>query len=450
MQSSKVVVVLAKGRELASDYADLIERTLSVARQRWAKECDHVIFHEGNIPPAHQHFIQSELPLLRLRFVSIRQTFELRKARAAQIMQLGGTTRSREHGCDPVLAQGPGYKAMCDFWYAGFLRYTQTYTHMLRIDEDCVLEDDQPDPFEFALSASADIAATSWWTRDSETVTMGMSMLFRSLATNLSTRGAEPLTFPEPGRWKSPYSNVMLVRLRWAHAMQWALDAVTASECILSNRWGDMPLWGATLRLSKRMAHAGHAVSLPLSYLHKSHSTLVRPLFRSGETVLLSGNDVTNTNLSSTSAPRVGTKLVGGDRMRQEQRVALKGVQGYDNELIDLSVSSEPLANGSFYNAIVQVDVAKAKGRFSLAATLSCGRGVGVCKWVLHTLDGYSLLLGLGLGVAIACGTATLAFCTWRRARRRTREATYSTMTTDLLPYVPSTERTMDALKIDA
>lgn len=390
-QSRLAVAVLAKGRTEAIGYGDLIERTLAVARQSWSNKYDHLIFHEGNMPMEHQRYIQSEVPSLQLQFISVRDFFDPTKLRATAIVEAGGTPNSRAYGCDPVQAQGSGYKAMCAFWYASFSRYTKKYSHLLRIDEDCVIDAAQPDPL-VSLRA-ADIAASTYWSRDSADLSKGMSALFRLLA----NRSGHAVHFPEPGRWKSPYSNVMMISLRWVRRMHWVIDAVAQSECILSNRWGDMPLWGATLKLAK-LSKAGREGNLQLSYLHKSHNTHVRPLFRSDETVRLHGRDVINVNLSDHLST---TRLDHGQG--DGRLVKLIGVQGRDEEEIDLLKNGMPRTRGRFRNLFTNTQIATPRGQSSsLAEMLTCGRDRGLCKHLLHhELDGWSLLLGISVGATL-------------------------------------------------
>ena len=388
-QAGAAVAVLAKGRTETTGYGDLIERTLAVARQSWSTKFDHLIFHEGNIPMEHQRYIQSEVPSLDLQFISVRDFFEPTKLRATAIVEAGGTANSRTYGCDPVQAQGSGYKAMCAFWYASFSRYTKKYTHLLRIDEDCVIDESQPDPL--VSLGEADIAAPTWWYKESADLSKGMSPFFRLLA----NRSGHAVQFPEPGRWRSPYSNVMMLSLRWLRRMRWVIDAVAQSECILSNRWGDMPLWGATLRLAKHQ-HNGRYVNLPLSYLHKSHEMHVRPLFRSDETVRLDGRDVINTNLSDHLST---TRL---DRGHGDGRlVKLIRVQGREGEVIDLLSNGVPPTQGRFRNVFTQTATPHMRDSPTLAEMLTCGRNAGICKHLRHNLDGWSLLLGMSVSASL-------------------------------------------------
>ena len=73
--------------------------------------------------------------------------------------------------------------------------------------------------------------------------------------------------------WANPYTNVMLVRLSFVHDMRWAIDAVAESECILSNRWGDLPLWGGTIELAQSKSAHRMNMTLPLNYWHGSHNS---------------------------------------------------------------------------------------------------------------------------------------------------------------------------------
>jgi hypothetical protein len=133
---------------------------------------------------------------------------------------------------------------MCWFWYAGFLQFVKDYHWILRIDSDCVMEV-AGDPWLNGLQPGSRIGFMSQIDMDASFVIIGMRELFTNLAIE---RGLNP--FPE--EWKSPLSNVMAIDVQWFrhdHMARHAFKAVNASRCVWLNRWGDMPLWGATITL---------------------------------------------------------------------------------------------------------------------------------------------------------------------------------------------------------
>ena len=277
------VVLLARGYAATDGYDMLIERTSAIARQHWASKYDHLIFHEGNLPPEHQVYVQKRVEL-PLQFISVNKSSLPAAERAAAIISAGGTDKSQRYGCPldvrtrhgETLHWAPGYKAMCAFWYAGFAAYMRSYSFALRIDDDCILDDDQPDPV-LAMGHTA-FASSEWGVCDSAYVTQGMAAFFNGLSTD-HLGGAARFELGANGEvcWANPYTNVMLVRLSFVHDMRWAIDAVAESECILSNRWGDLPLWGGTIELAQSKSAHRINMTLPLNYWHGSHNSYIDP-----------------------------------------------------------------------------------------------------------------------------------------------------------------------------
>jgi hypothetical protein len=103
---------------------------------------------------------------------------------------------------------------------------------------------------------------------DSWHVIIGMQETFVNLSLNLG------LT-PFPKEWLSPYSNVMAIDVQWARqdrALRTAFRTVNETRCVWLNRWGDMPLWGATITL----VNATASQLFNLDYFHASHNSYVR------------------------------------------------------------------------------------------------------------------------------------------------------------------------------
>lgn len=87
---------------------------------------------------------------------------------------------------------------------------------------------------------------------DAHAVTIGMTQLFGlEQLTDSAVWDRHKRVWLENrrGTWNSPYTNVMLVNVRWARdnpAQRW-FNRVDATGCVFRNRWGDLPLWGATM-----------------------------------------------------------------------------------------------------------------------------------------------------------------------------------------------------------
>jgi len=153
-----------------------------------------------------------------------------------------------------------GYRTMCHFWYVDFIRFLSNCSFVLRLDSDIRLLSNQADPF---LKLSKTLSPVEWQTKmDKKNVTFGMINLFQTICVHLNS-------------WHSPYTNVMMINMSWVRLrkVQSIIRMVNKTNCIFYNRWGDLPLWGATLRILN--AEKEH---LNLSYYHKSHyNRLVSP-----------------------------------------------------------------------------------------------------------------------------------------------------------------------------
>ena len=243
-------------------------RLLSVARQAWARNYDHLIFHEANLPDKHKALFQSWSPDITLRFINVQPTFDRglaikadwsRQIAAgsrdyrARAIELGARCWDSKNDtlANVMELQAIGYKSMCNFWYADFLNYTREYDSLYRIDDDCVLEPvipRDPDP-----GPGTTVNAARKMRYEKPAVQIGVASFFGRLsrAHNCSTQSLAPkLCFRgTEAQWVSPYSNVVWFNLTWARHHRWLYDSVAETNCIYHDRWGDHILWGATLRL---------------------------------------------------------------------------------------------------------------------------------------------------------------------------------------------------------
>ena len=146
---------------------------------------------------------------------------------------------------------GVGYRNMCRLWYADMWQLFDRFDAVVRVDSDITI-------LRTGSIATATAASPAVVGADKAIVTEGMHVLF----------GAnKPST-------ANPYSNVMVVNLTWARTdaglHRW-FDIVKATNCICHNRWGDLPLWGETMR-----AMGLPVVALPgWRYSHRSHHNVV-------------------------------------------------------------------------------------------------------------------------------------------------------------------------------
>jgi hypothetical protein len=252
---------LLRSYETEGELDPMVERNNAIAKQTWAKSVDHIVFHEDNFK--HEKFLRDKSEI-ELTFVNVQKAFDF-GARATNISDSNPSTL-----CPPneeALKFGVGYRSMCWFWYAGLLQFVQDYHWLLRIDADCTLEVAGDDWLK-GLQPHSRFAIMSDIGMDAPFVTQGMQELFTNLAIELGLK-------PFPKEWRSPYTNVMALdvrHLRHDQTMHHVFKAVNATRCIWLNRWGDLPLWGATIQLLD--APVSHIHNF--NYYHGSHDNHIK------------------------------------------------------------------------------------------------------------------------------------------------------------------------------
>jgi len=240
---SKCIAVLARG-DPKGRYELLHRRQAALDRLPWTRSWDRVIFHEGDIDEASCG--------IEARYIDVSATF--RKVKPTKDTLRTGVCKEIPNSVWPA-----GYRAMCLFWFHDFVEYLDGFDEVMRIDDDCYLDPDQPEP----SLGDQDVFATSLVQGcDEAEYTDGMVELFKSLDAS-----------KDFDRCSHPYTNVMWVNLVWDRATRARKAPVLETRCIDMNRWGDLPLWGFYLIL------LGRRISpLRLSYVHGSHGDYrVRP-----------------------------------------------------------------------------------------------------------------------------------------------------------------------------
>ena len=240
----------------------------------------HYVFHEES---------SDAMRVLRTRYpppvqlISVRDWFAGHSGRMAAPHD--PVCDASAHDRATLLRHPPAYRRMCHFFYGAVLFdfLPRTCGYALRVDGDCLLDANQPDP---ALSLPRAISSTRWQGMDTPHVIRGMAALFASLewresgggsssggtgASGVNATDAAMAERWEREGWVSPYTNLMFINLTWAREQRAIIEAVDRTNCIYAARWGDLPLWGATLRLRGLKAQE----QLPLSYFHGSHGTNV-------------------------------------------------------------------------------------------------------------------------------------------------------------------------------
>jgi len=254
----RAIVVLTRGYDSLDGYNELILRTNAIKYHKWSQNYDHIIFHEGNITPLHQKYICSKTKPLPLQFVSVKKSFDRNMGRAEQTGEL-------DELCPWYGKNNLGYKSMCAFWFTDFIEYTSEYDAILRIDEDCIIDKNSAnDP---APDKNTALASAMYQGMDNPEVIVGMRKFATSVSMQLGVKAPKDL------EWVSPYTNVMWVSMQYAksHNVREIVKLVHETNCIMRNRWGDLPLWGLTMSLL-----GTPQVLLDIKYYHGSHNVFVK------------------------------------------------------------------------------------------------------------------------------------------------------------------------------
>lgn len=255
------IVVLTRGYDDLSNYKLLIMRNRRISKNFYLKlsnpeKWDIIIFHEGNITLNHQEYIQSKSPNLPLQFKSI--PFKNNNS----VCSL----------CPPTkvsVSFSMGYKNMCYFWSIDFLEYLKDYEYILRIDEDCLIKSIPENIIEMYKDKNIVFSSPHFQGDDDFPVIVGMKKLFVKY---MKKNGLQPQKIDI----RCPYTNVMILNIHYFrnnHIVQNILQLIKASNCIFSNRWGDLPIWGhiLTLLIDPKI----YTEEKFICYLHESHGRMI-------------------------------------------------------------------------------------------------------------------------------------------------------------------------------
>lgn len=271
-----VVCTLIQKQDKLDDYQrSIVDRNKAIKDYLYSPpdsqgSMDVVLFHEGDITLEHQRFIQEQTPHLPLMFINISSVFALYEE-----VDLPFCPKS-------IIGRhtSPGYHSMCRFWFWDFHNFTKQYDWLFRIDDDCLLLEDIR-PVMATLNASIHAAATKWISLQSvrfdriagRHVNKNQGHVVHGLREFTVKFAQEHHLYDDIYTWSAPYTNLFYLDLNWYRSqrvLQEFGSRVIATRCIYSNRWGDLPLWGANIHLVKEPHHV-----LPLAYRHGSHRVIV-------------------------------------------------------------------------------------------------------------------------------------------------------------------------------
>jgi len=256
--NKNAIVVLTRGYTNLKSYNMLIYRNRHIAMNFYLKldnkeNYDIIIYHEGNITPEQQKYIQLGSPRLPLIFKKI---------------EFIDNKNINNCLCPPTVLSNSftmGYKNMCNFWSIDFLNYLKNYDYIIRIDEDCNLLHIPTNIIEIYKNNNTVFSSGFYQGEDDSDVTIGLKNLFDSFMDNNNIK-------PYKNNINCPYTNFMVININYFNnneTVQKVLNLIKNSNCIFSNRWGDLPIWGYIL--SYLIDQNMYIEDKSIMYIHGSH-----------------------------------------------------------------------------------------------------------------------------------------------------------------------------------
>ena len=256
-------VVLTRGYNEDEQYNTLIERNKSIYEVFYNKlddenkmQYDIIIFHEGNINEQQQNYIQSKTPKLPLKFITV---------------QFYDNKSINNELCPPTNLSDSfsnGYKNMCYFWSKDFFKYLKDYNYIIRVDEDCIVEELDINTINNYKYNDIMFSSPTYQDNDVDDVVVGMKKLFTNYLVEHNMEQKNAL--------KMPYTNFMIVNVSYFNNNETVMDVlqtIEKSNCIFSNRWGDLPIWGYILSYFIDKRH--FVEDLNIKYFHGSHNAKI-------------------------------------------------------------------------------------------------------------------------------------------------------------------------------
>lgn len=246
------VCCLTRGysEENIQKYDMLIRRNKSISTNLLDKSITIKIFHEGNISPKQQDFINKHTPELKVEYTNIKE--------------YGCFTRVEEILTFPGFTMG--YRHMCSFWFSEFLNVCLSDDLILRIDEDCVINFSIDDVFK---RLNDKIAITGILANDSEAVCKDMNLHTLKFMKSIGKSGVKK----NPS---GPYTNVMginIKKIRKSPLVLQYMKFIQDSKGIYNYRWGDLPLWGEIFKYI--LPNEQLVTDRQIKYYHGSHKKTV-------------------------------------------------------------------------------------------------------------------------------------------------------------------------------
>jgi hypothetical protein len=252
------IICLTRGYDNIENYNTLIERNIAIYRhinvkRRWWP-WPLLIFHEGNILPAHQNHIRALSGQQPIFFIDI----------ALEFQKPQGFDETKE-----LDKRWPwGYKCMCRFFAGRFRNYVSEFDYTIRIDEDCIL---RSWPQE-ALGRPDALLQTCTLTDESHEY--ANELLPKITQSFLGFNGLEEK--PDFYNHKFPFTNVWIVSKRLfekPNVIQF-LDFLDAFHFSLYYRIGDLPILGVVM--NQFLEKGDFNLLTNVEYYHGSHFNTVK------------------------------------------------------------------------------------------------------------------------------------------------------------------------------
>lgn len=231
---NNAIIVLTRGYKNLDGYDRLLKRNASIEKF-FGNKYPLVIFHEGNIHEEHQEYIKSKNPSLIFSFINV----------------------------SAVWNYEDGYKSMCRFNAFHIWQYCRDFDYIMRIDEDCIIEKMEVDPFE---QMGENVYLKSVYSGEAHTETN--DTLPQAIEFFTGVKSSEFYNH------KFPYTNVSVssVKFWFTEPVHDILKWVSLSDEQFKNRWGDLPILGCLLNI---FAKEKVGTITGLSYFHESHNVTV-------------------------------------------------------------------------------------------------------------------------------------------------------------------------------
>jgi hypothetical protein len=257
--AKNAIVLLTKGYNNTTGYNLLVNRNRYISQNFYLKQknptdYDILIFHEGNITLEDQQYIQSGTPKLPLKFIYVK------------FNEILITNRSLCPPTNVSIQFSMGYKNMCYFWSISFLYYLKNYEYIIRVDEDCKLINIPIDIIEDYKNNNIVFSSAYFQGEDDKEVTLGLKETFDCF---MSYNNIQPYK----NEIRCPYTNFSIINVQYFNNNELickVLSKIRACNCIFSNRWGDLPIWGYIL--SYLVDPNLYIEDKNISYYHGSHN----------------------------------------------------------------------------------------------------------------------------------------------------------------------------------